>query len=116
MIEVTITHKDDTGSRGLGRIEIFHMEEDNRPYPDDAEFGDYEVRLATGNWMDASISRRGLRGFKRLKYSVFAMLYQALQEFTDNEELFHLDARVSSNVARRQRGAVREIQAGGEGS
>ena len=109
MIEIAITHKDDTGSRELGRIEIFHLEEDNRPSPDDAETGDYEVRLATGSWLDYSVSRRGLRGYKRLKYSVFAMLVQALGEFTDNKELFHLDARRSSNVAREQRRTVREI-------
>lgn len=109
VIEVKITHKDDTGSRHLGLIKIYHLEDEPRPAPDDDVAGDYEIQLATGGWLDFTIARRGLRDFKRLKYSVFSLLLQALQEFTDNEELFHLDARRSRIVAREQHRAVPEI-------
>jgi hypothetical protein len=81
--------------------------------------GDYLVKYAVERGSAVGLHSRMIHDFPRKHYNVFALVLQALNTLTEKELELERDfdpdqaeAPVSSDVARRFRGAVRSIQAG----
>lgn len=113
MIEVFIVHDGEP----LGHIEIKNVTPADKPTWD--EFADYTVRYGVDRGTAVGVHSRVLYGFPRKYYNVFALVLQALNSLDEKELKLERDydidspeAAVSSDLARRLSGVVREIQAG----
>lgn len=106
MIEVIINKNGEQ----IGYIEIVNLSSAG-------PVGDYAVKYAVERGSAVGMHTRMIHAFPRKQYNVFALVLQALNTLTEKELELERDfnpdeASVSSDVARRFRGAVRSIQAG----
>lgn len=105
MLEVNLTTR--SGELELGRVLITNIE------MHDDDTADYSVQFAVERCGAVGLHQRVIRHFPRTKYNALALLLQALNTL-DPKELELEDGTDSSDLARRQRGTLPEIQ-GGQG-
>lgn len=99
MIEVLITN--DYGE--LARMRISNLD-------GDVDEASYSVEFAVNRVGDTALFQRGIFRFPRNKFNVLALLKQALETLDEGE--LKLDGTISpSDMERRQRGALRSLQA-----
>lgn len=108
MIEVIILKNGEP----LGHIEIKNLDGETG-----APLADYSVKFAVERGSAVGLHARHVDLFPRRQYNVLALVRQALMTLEPKElkleEGFDVDeATVSTDLARRLRGALREIQAG----
>lgn len=104
MIEVSITSKAPDGVvTELGTIRIENV-------GGNEELADYSIQFGIDRYEAVGLYQRAIYGFPRLQYNVLGLLRQAL-ETLDPEELTLEHAARSSNLARRRRGPLKEVQA-----
>jgi len=72
--------------------------------------GDYVVRFVSSRGTAIGIHSRSIRQFPRTKYNSLALLLQALNTLSESE--LELESDYSGRMARQERRAVPEIQAG----
>lgn len=110
MIEVKIT-KD---GQPIAHMEIKHIP-DVEPV-DLPNWATYKIKYAVERGTAVGMHTRTIYGFPRKYYNVLALVLQALNALSEKElKLEHNfdpdEASVSTDLARKQRGALREIQA-----
>lgn len=81
------------------------------------EHGNYSVKYAVERGMAVGVHQRGIDEFPRKRYNVLALLLQALNTLSPKELELEDDfdpdeAPVSTDLARRFRGALRSLQGG----
>ena len=100
---IVVTLADEHGE--LGRIEIERIED----FPDDS--ADYAARFAVERAGAVGLHRRPIYRFPRTHTNILGLLLAALNTLTE-EELTLEDGTSASDLERRQRGTLPEIQGG----
>lgn len=86
-------------------------------HDNEIDSADYSIKYAVERGMAVGIHRRNIYGFPRKKYNALALVLQALNTLEPKELELEDDfdpdeAPVSSDMARRLRRALRQIQGG----
>lgn len=109
MIRVTVetlTHEDDPDPQELARMYVRNMTGTEVD-------ADYSVQLGVERGKAVGLHQRMLYGFPRLELNVWGLLHWILRDISEqNPEILELEDGTSPrDLERRQRGAMRAIQA-----